>query len=138
MFRLLFCEERDYYYKLYYYTTTVRKTRMFMFPKSGQMDFYTMMCMSPQFPNEVLQILHEIKLLDKDSCQWCSGETLSNMVSDSTVVQCEKKLQELIRSMDQGATCQVCREENQWRSIVSNRENHLMPICRGCKSLLLT
>lgn len=138
MLHLLLCEERDYYYKLYYYSTTVRKTRMFMFPKSGQMDFYTMMCMSPQFPNEVLQVLHDIQLLDKEACKWCSGETLTAMVSNSTVIHCEEKLQEMIGNMVKGVHCQVCLVKNEWREIIDNRESHLMPICRECKSLLLT
>jgi len=137
MLRLLHCEERDCYYKFYYYTTVLRRTRMFMFPKSGQMDHYTMMCMSPQFPNDVLQVLHDIHLLNKEDCRWSSGEMITGTVSDTTVVDCEEKLRALMKTMDKEITCEVCHMESTWTDIVKNKTNHLLPICKCCKALLI-
>jgi hypothetical protein len=110
---------------------------MFMFPKSGQMEHYTMMCMSPQFPNEVLQILHDIHLLNKEDCRWCTEEAITGTVSDATVVHCEEKLQALMNNMDKEVTCGVCHTESTWTDIVKNKTIPLLPICQACKALLI-
>jgi hypothetical protein len=133
--------ERDYYYKFYYYCSIKRRARVFLFPKGGLSELYSVGFIHPVYgtiTEDFVNILHEWKFLNKDEKLWCSGERLSNKVCNETIVQCNRILTEnILPGLKPEVTCPICSTRQEWKDILQSNTGKCIPTCRECKVLLV-
>lgn len=135
--RLLIPVCKEYYYKIYYYSPSDRKIFMFLFPRPGLTNFYLTERIFEYDKQNVIKILHKWKLLNMETRQWCSGEQLTDTVSNDTVFQCERVLNGIFTTMDDEVICQLCSTNNNWKTILGKDAMRKLPICECCKALLV-
>lgn len=110
---------------------------MFLFPRPGLANTYLTERISEYHGDSVMQILHDWKLLNKDTQQWCSGEQITDTVSNDTVFQCEKILNGVFANMTEEVSCQLCSTKNNWQLILQQDAVRKLPVCECCKALLV-
>lgn len=136
----LTCEERDLYYKLYYYSIPARQVRVFLFPKPDQATVYNIASFSiaEDHADDVIELLEEGGILNSLKGQWCSGEVLGQVVTNKTLLDCQPRLSNYIQNNFKEETlCQICKKSQLWKNILVHGIQKCLPACLHCKALLV-